>query len=46
MPHQLLVWEAMREKRKEGDRKRAKKRTMGLEDREEKKREKSISLAS
>jgi len=36
----------MREKREEGDRKKAKKRTMGLEDREEKRRKKSISLAS
>lgn len=46
MPHQLLVWEALREERKEGDRKKAKKRTMGLEDREEKRRKKNISLAS
>lgn len=36
MPYQLLVWEATGEKRKEGDRTKAKKRAMGLEDREEK----------
>lgn len=46
MTHQLFAWEATKRKRQEGDRNEAKKRTMGLEDREEKREKKHIRLAS
>lgn len=46
MTHQLFAWEAMKRKRQEGDSNKAKKRTMGSEDREEKRKNKHISLAS
>lgn len=43
MTHQLFAWEAMKRKRQEGDSNKAKQRTMGLEDREEKRRKISLS---
>lgn len=46
MTDQLLAWGALRGKRKEGDRNKTKGRIMGLEEKEEKKRNKNISLAS
>lgn len=44
MNDQLLAWEAMSEERKEGDKNKAK--DSGLEEREDKRRNKNLSSAS
>lgn len=46
MPHQLLAWEAMREKRKEGDRKKSKEKDNGSrrQGRKEKKEEYQLRI--
>lgn len=46
MTDQLLAWEAMRGKRKKGDRDETKGRIKGTEEKEDKRRNKNMSLTS
>jgi len=46
MTDHLLAWGAMRRRRKEGDRDKTKGRIMGTEEKEDRRRNKNMSLAS